>query len=318
LAWFTYQFIEKPIRFGYRQPWIAPALAITIVLIGAFGVLDVYVGGFPQRLATDKRDYLAYFDNSSPIIGAEHKDVGQDQCNFYNVNSPIPTIAPRKAIDPSCYTKYSSKSLLIIGDSNAADLYYGLKEVLPNDISVLMIYSSGCQVSQIHESALLTNHCEWANHFALEHIKADPPDVLLMSSNNSYDIGYIRQFTELVRSYGVKHVLVLGQRPHWKPFLWKVIIDEYWSSTPRYIPGHQDDELLAFGKKFQSQLRPDEPFEFVDEMKPFCNEEGCLAYLGTDRREGLITADTVHLRPFASVWLARQQLAPLIMKDIGD
>jgi hypothetical protein len=65
-------------------------------------------------------------------------------------------------------------------------------------------------------------------------------------------------------------------------------------------------------------LQPDEPFEFVDEMKQFCNPEGCLAYLGNDPKEGLITSDTVHLRPFASIWLARQQLAPLIMKQFED
>jgi hypothetical protein len=119
-----------------------------------------------------------------------------------------------------------------------------------------------------------------------------------------------------VKGYGVKHVLVLGQRPHWKPFLYKIVLDDFWKSTPRYLPGHLDDDLMSLTKKFQSQLRTDEPFEFVDEMKPFCSYEGCLAYLGNNRREGLITADTVHLRPFASEWLAREQLAPLILKDI--
>jgi hypothetical protein len=115
-AWLTYHYIEEPIRLGYRQAWIAPALAATIVLIGTFGVLDIWQNGFPQRIAAAKRDYLAYFDNGSPIIQGEHKYVGQDECNFYNVDSPVPTIAPRKAIDPSCYTKYSNKSVLITGD----------------------------------------------------------------------------------------------------------------------------------------------------------------------------------------------------------
>ncbi len=157
-----------------------------------------------------------------------------------------------------------------------------------------------------------------ANYFEIQRIKADPPQVLLLSSNNSFDIAYIREFAKMAKSYGVQHVLVLGQRPHWKPFLYKVILDNYWPSVPRYIKGHLDDELMKFTKIFQSQLQSDEPFEFVDEMQPFCNAEGCLTYLGNNPRDGLITADTVHLRPLASIWLAREQLAPLIMKYIGD
>ena len=315
LAWLTYYFVEKPIRFDYRQRWIAPALVSAMVAVGAFGVLDVVNNGFPGRVDRDRAAYEAYFSGASPLIQAEAKDIGQYRCGFYAWESPTPTLVPRKAIDPSCYTRHSDKSVLIIGDSNASDLYYGLNEILPKEISLLLIWSAGCQVSPIVEAIIETHHCNMANYFALQRIKADPPDVLLMSSNNSFDIAYIRRFATMVRGYGVKHVLVLGQRPHWKPFLYKVILDNYWASIPRYIPGHLDEELMSFTKTFQSQLRPDEPFEFVDEMKPFCDgQEGCLTFLGDNPRDGLITSDTVHLRPFASVWLAKTHLAPLVMQ----
>jgi peptidoglycan/LPS O-acetylase OafA/YrhL len=319
LAWLTYQFVEIPIRFGLRRAWAVPGLATAMVVVGAIGVVDVLKEGFPDRISDqDKREYAAYFYGGSPLIQAEAKDIMQNRCNFYAWDSPVPTLAPRKAIDPSCYMRHSDKSVLIIGDSNAADLYYGLNEVLPKDVSVLLIHSSGCQVSPIIEHIIETHHCNMANYFALRRIEADPPDVLLLSSNNSFDIEYIRKFSMMVKGYGVKRVLVLGQRPHWKRFLHKIILDEYWKSTPRYIPGHLDDELMSFTQKFQSQLKRDEPFDYVDEMQPFCSAGGCLSFLGDNRREGLVTADTVHLRPFASVWLARQQLAPLILRSLGN
>ncbi|WP_315742861.1 MULTISPECIES: acyltransferase family protein [unclassified Bradyrhizobium] len=320
LAWLTYELVERPIRFGKRaRKAVVPGLVAAMVAIGVFGIAGVISKGFPGRLDHDKAAYADYFNVGSPRLQAEYINfISQNQCNFYSSDAKIPTIAPRSAIDASCYTRQSDQSVMIIGDSNASDLYYGLHEVLPKTVSVLLIWSSGCQVSEVIERIIDTHHCHMANYFALQRIKADPPAVLLLSSNNSFDIAYIRRFARLVRSYGVKHVLVLGQRPHWKPFLYKVVLDNYWPEIPRYIQGHLDDELMAFTKTFQSQLQPDEPFEFVDEMKQFCNPEGCLSYLGNDPKEGLITADTVHLRPFASVWLARQQLAPLIMKRLDD
>jgi hypothetical protein len=320
LAWLTYEFVERPIRFGKRSTKVVvPSLATAILAIGFFGIVVAVNRGFPSRLEQDKAAYAEYFSGASPLIQAEYANyISQNRCNFYAWDAKIPTLAPRNAIDPSCYTRHSDRSVMIIGDSNASDLYHGLHEILPKDVSLLLIWSSGCQVSEVIERIIATHHCNMANYFAIQRIKADPPNVLLLSSNNAFDIAYIRRFARTVKSYGVKHVLVLGQRPHWKPFLYKVVLEDYWPSVPRYIQGHLDDELMAFTKMFQAQLQPDEPFEFVDEMKQFCNLEGCLAYLGSDPRDGLITSDTVHLRPFASVWLARQQLGPLIMERLGE
>ncbi|GLH78625.1 acyltransferase [Bradyrhizobium sp. SSBR45G] len=320
LAWVTYRFVERPVRFGKkRTQTIITALATAMIAIGVVGVAVAYNKGFPGRLEHEKAAYADYFSSTSPRIQAEYIDyISQNRCNFYAWDAKIPTLAPRRAIDPACYTRTHERSVMIIGDSNASDLYYGLREVLPSNISLLLIWSSGCQVSEVIERIIDVHHCNMANHFALQRIKADPPHVLLLSSNNSFDIAYIRRFATMVKGYGVKHVLVLGQRPHWKPFLYKVVLDNYWPAIPRYVKGHLDDELMAFTKTFQSQLRPDEPFEFVDEMKQFCGLEGCLTYLGDNPRDGLITSDTVHLRPFASVWLARQQLGPLILQRLGE
>jgi peptidoglycan/LPS O-acetylase OafA/YrhL len=319
-AWLTYRLVEIPIRFGARKTATVYALCVLMFCVGVFGYYIFRNKGLGFRFG-ERNQYAAYFegylwDGHQNIVDREQ--ISQNRCNFYDWKSPWPKSGPRESIDAACYTKHSQKSVLILGDSNAADLYYGLNEVLPKDVSTLLIFSSGCQVRSINVGNVQGDHCEMANYFAMNQIKQSPPDVVLMSSNSSFDINYIRQFATTVKGYGVKHVLVLGQRPHWKPYLYKVVLRYYWDGTPRYIKGHQEDELLAFGDRFKAQLMPDEPFEFVDEKEPFCNADGCLTYLGDNRRDGLITFDDAHLRPFASVYLAQKQLAPLILKRLAE
>jgi peptidoglycan/LPS O-acetylase OafA/YrhL len=319
LAWLTYVVVERPVRFGKPKRWIVAILCGCMVALAAAGSVIFFTDGIRSRWK-DRDDYAAYFDaylyDASKHV-EERQQIAQNQCNFYSWDAKWPTNGPRESIDAGCYTKHSQKSVLILGDSNAADLYYGLNEALPKDVSTLLIFSSGCPVRPLNDAQIQEDHCNMTNHFALERIKQDPPDVVLMSSNSSFDIDYIRTYSEMITKLGVKHIFVLGQRPHWKPYLYKIIIKDYWYSTPRYVPGHQDDELLAFGNRFKAQLRPNEPFEYVDEIEPFCNSEGCLTYLGDNRRDGLITFDDAHLRPFASVYLAEKQLVPLILPHLS-
>ncbi|HLZ03205.1 MAG TPA: acyltransferase family protein [Bradyrhizobium sp.] len=319
LAWLTYRFIETPLRFG-TLPVRVRILGLigAMVCVAVFGIYDLAKSGIPGRLK-DRAEYAAYFEGylyDASKHTVERAQIAQNQCNFYRWNSPFPSNAPRDAIDPECYTRHTSKAVLILGDSNAADLYYGLKEVLPKEISTLLIFSSGCPVRALNDAQIQADHCNMTNHFALERIKLDPPDVVLMSSNSSFDINYIRTYSVMIRKLGVKHIFVLGQRPHWKPYLYKIIMKSYWYSTPHYIPGHQDDELLALGNAFESKLKSNEPFDYVEERSPFCNSDGCLTYLGDDRKTGLITFDDAHLRPFASVYLAKKQLGPMIVNAL--
>ena len=48
-------------------------------------------------------------------------------------------------------------------------------------------------------------------------------------------------------------------------------------------------------------------------MNLFCNQDGCLVYLGDDKMAGLTSFDYAHLMPVASDYLAKNLLVPLIV-----
>lgn len=47
-------------------------------------------------------------------------------------------------------------------------------------------------------------------------------------------------------------------------------------------------------------------------MAAFCNSEGCLTYIGSDRAEGITSFDVGHLTPIASDYLAKNLLVKLV------
>ena len=314
LAWLTYVLVEKPIRFGVRRTRSATILFLLMACVGAFGLYDATHEGMRFRMK-DKNDYAAYFEGS--LNDQERDDMMQNQCNRYNYLQGWGDIRPRPTIDSDCYTKHTKKSILIWGDSHAAHLYYGLKKSLPKDISTLLIFSSGCAPRPINMANLEIDHCEMSNYSALKFVEKDPPDIVVLASNSSFDINYIRELTTRLKRLGIKKVLVMGSLPHWKPYLYKTIMKHYWSHTPKRIVGHQNMDLLNLDLQYRTKIRPDDEFEYVNLFDFFCNVDGCMTYLGDNRREGLITFDDAHLRPFASVYLADNLLRPLILKAIG-
>ena len=316
LAWLTYRFLERPIRFG-RSPlrWVSVlwgALATT----AAIGAVAMVYGWTIHP--DDINDYAAYFDSFRTGVSPAREEmvqVNQNQCNFYNSESAFPTRVPRAAISPDCYTSHGRKTVLLWGDSHSAHLFYGLRKTLPSDVSLLLVYGSGCRPHPVDPAKLETDYCEKANAFALSTMKRVVPDVVVIAFNNDFDADYLRQVSRDIRQFGVKRVILLGLVPHWDPYLFKVVMQHYWELTPPRISTQLDQHALAIDKAFRSELKLNEPFEYQNLYDFFCNAEGCLIYLDGNRREGLLSFDNAHLRPRASFYLAEHLLTPLILRD---
>ena len=314
LAAATYLLVERPFRFRLSpRPAVAILVAAMILAAGTAG--SVLQFNYPSRFK-EREAYLSYFEDAiwlAKTRADERATIAQNQCNFYQWDTKWPSNNARASIDPSCYTKRSERSVLLWGDSTAAHLLPGLQASLPSNITPLLIHSSGCRPRPLVPQNIHLDHCEYQNAFTISFVEREKPDIVVMASNNSFDIAFVREISERFRRFGVKHVIVVGNLPHWKPYLHKLIARGYWDHTGDRIKGHQDMEIKALDDAFISALRKDEPFQFIDLSKAFCNDAGCLTYLNGNRMDGLVTMDTVHLRPFASEYVAKNLLAPAIM-----
>jgi len=127
LAWATYVFIEKPIRFGAPRNYFSKALVPAMVCVVAFGIYVYRNDGIPGRIAMHPA--------SAQILFSEYPHpTFNDNCrkHYPQLNDAWCLLSKDKPAD-----------IAIVGDSHANQYYLSLAKLLPN-ISVLNISQPGC------------------------------------------------------------------------------------------------------------------------------------------------------------------------------
>jgi hypothetical protein len=115
----------------------------------------------------------------------------------------------------------------------------------------------------------------------------------------------------------VKKVLVLGPVPQWSTPLPRLILTKFWGAVPRRTTAGLKDDTLEFEDEFQLEMTSPESAAvatYFSVFDVFCNEEGCLTYLGDDVKRGVTTWDRGHLTPIASDYLARNGLIQAVVE----
>ena len=328
LAWLTYHIIEKPVRFGGESRGKVPVLLISMVFALTLGVMIYKQGGVPQRysLARGKSDgllgkrgeFVSYFENSIPewqyFSKTDMLKKYRSECDFFDLDKyrvGQRTQIPRSSIESTCYTRRPNHphAVLLWGDSHAQQLYFGLKNNLPNEWQILMATSSGCRANPSVSSPSSTNYCDQSNWFAIKTISETKPDVVIIGQSDGHSLNMMNQIVKKLKWMGVNKIIFTGPSPHWKPDLPIVIVRKLWPNTPRRTLVGINQEIVDLNETLKrNEFKGINGVSFVDLMDSFCNSNGCLTYIGSDKKLGITSWDYGHLTPVASDLLARSVL----------
>ena len=320
-AWLTYSLIEKPIRFGMRGETKTLGMVVLMIATGGMGYLAYKNNGFEGVRQPGKEQYIRYFENSLPgwqyFMATDIPGKFRMQCDFYDLDQyrkGHSTRIPRLVVDNSCFERNSaySKSVFIWGDSHAQMLNWGLKNNLPKNWQILQIASSGCAPNADVTQPSTTDYCSQSNWFALKLIKDTAPDVVVVAQNSGQAIKNFEGVLKQLEGLGVKKVIFTGPSPHWTTDLPKIIARNLWENTPRRTYSGIDRQVLKNNLLLQQNFHSSEAHIFVNIISFFCNMEGCLTYIGDDKKTGITTWDYGHLTPIASNLLAEKLLVPVI------
>ena len=166
LAWFTYRFVESPIRFKKRTAKTAVILIALMTTVGTMGLVAKYNNGF---------DKIAGRGNplSSDVDGWSVDD-------FIPCNSAA--ISPDASINECRQSTIATPTAAIFGDSHADHLFPGLAKADP-DRGWLLVGASSCPpVSGIN-------------------VKTDNPDCQKKSENIIHYLSEHKEITTVVLSF---------------------------------------------------------------------------------------------------------------------
>ncbi len=323
-AWLTYKFIEKPLRFKSSKK-TSLLLLCGLLLTGLLGysciVSNGYAGlGFRIK---EQTAFASHFKNLAPEL-RYYKREGirekyREQCNFYNLamdDAGFSTKIPLQSIDKACYVRDQKiqNSVLIWGDSHAAQLYYGVSQNLPTNWQILQVTSSGCYPDLSNQDSS-NNYCERSNWFAMQTIAKERPDTVIVAQNGKHNAAKMSLIKSRLESLGIKNIIFTGPTVYWQRDLPKVMLRDLWENTPRRTFVKVDDRTLQADRVLNRDFKSSASSQFVSVIDYFCNQEGCLTHIGKDRKLGITSFDYGHLTPIASDAFARDILVPSIIKQ---
>jgi peptidoglycan/LPS O-acetylase OafA/YrhL len=282
LAWATYEYIEKPVRYRRKTPGFSSlVLLFFMVFVGAIGFATYKTDYFHsmQKIVGAQSSSLALYDkkiSANPNYGREQ---GDDRMRF--VRSPYCYYKKRgqsfeeyeQGMGPCLAFKEGKKNVLIVGDSHAADLYFALSET-HKDINFLQVTGAGCnpiRKSYKDPDAGCLKLIDYGIKFGVR----NPVDAVILAGHWSGDFDDIQSEIDEIKGGGRKVILV-GPPVEFKEDVNKFISrrspeDDVTTLTRKYV--NRDKLLLNFKMRDFSARNN---VHYLDRTGLFCHSfESC-------------------------------------------
>ena len=309
LAWATYAFVERPIRFGAMRKRVVFTLCGLMLAVGLAGYVTYRQHGLPSRYPASVGSLLQYnYDYAIDL---------RRECFLSKLQDGFPA---------SCDVGIGQgPSVLLWGDSHAGRLYPGLTKVAQNDVAISSFAREGCPpIGDFGEP-----FCGKSNRSVLETVqRVHPMTVILFANwtiyagNSTARLPVVAQqlllTIEELRQRGVPNIVVIGPAPLWNLNLPALLAQRVVLDAPRYrIPERLSIGLFPDASVVDAQLERVTDHlasvRYVSLMRLLCNSEGCLTHVPGAPTD-LITWDTGHLTTAAGSLVGRYLLTQGVLQ----
>jgi peptidoglycan/LPS O-acetylase OafA/YrhL len=300
LAWATYRFIEKPIRFARPSLPKVAGLCAGMVLVGIAGGAVVWGRGFDFRLPAEIRAIANVTTDSSK----------------WRVNECLLDLSRYTTFAESCVERERRPLLLIWGDSTAGALLPGLRKAQEQrSFGIAQLTSNSC-VPALGADIEVTPNCRAMNDKVLAMVRQIKPDVVLLHGTWGKHLDNVARTVTALKEMNIR-VVVLGGVPGWRRGLPSEVLRHFMIHRT-LIP--ERSPIAASSSGYDAVMRARlEPLgaEFISSSDVFCNAQGCLTRIG-DAVGDLTVSDQLHITEKASIFLIASIIDRVLTPPVGD
>jgi peptidoglycan/LPS O-acetylase OafA/YrhL len=315
LAWLTYRWIEKPIRFSGHRDALPKALIASMAGCALVGVAVFMTDGFAFRYPAPIRALAGlHYEEQKDFY--EHAYRG-GTC-FLGVRDGFAAVASQ------CIERPDGTSPLIVlwGDSHAASLYPGLKALEHRGGYRLAQFTASACLPVIGLASEKRPNCEAFNDFVVQELKSLSPDAVIIEAHwalynaangwPNFDPAALKQTIRTLEGLGIRRVVVMGSLPTWKIYQPRVAF-EIWrrqhvleDRTRAYL----DAQPFAADSLARAAVEGTGA-TFVSPLALLCNGRGCL--ISTEPHTAVpVDWDNDHLSLAGSELVAGRALQSLV------
>ena len=300
IAFLSWKFVEMPFRSKARETSRAAvfgvASAATASVLALCG-LALFAGGapyrFPERVVSIGA-WLAYDPSSAFRTGQCYLGTGRQSFDV-----------------PVCMTADPKRAnYLLVGDSHAAHLWYGLSSAMP-EVNILQVTASECRPAAVSGSRDATPTCRNLmrsvfNEFLVNN-KVDK--ILLAASWKDEDLPILSATLEILKSRG-SEVVVLGPIVEYDSALPRLLVDGILHNDPS-IAGAMRTAGVRDRDRAMRRLVTDLGATYVSVYDSVCRNDRCDEFVEGDIP---LQFDAGHLTAKGSVEVGRRISVSLVRK----
>jgi peptidoglycan/LPS O-acetylase OafA/YrhL len=302
LATLSWRFVEMPFRAGAlrgdRRMVFGGAVA-ALVLVAAVSETAVIANGAEWRFPVKAQKVAAYLDND-PYY---HRDQSRNGTCFITSFAARLSDFPVRECLPD---KQGEKKVLLLGDSHAAALWWGMNEVLQG-VNVMQATASGCK-PVLHQRPRQYASCIAVMDYVLkEYLPSHQVDAVLIAAH--WDDGDLPSLGETLESLRQKKipVILFGPIVQYDSPLPRLLALSISHNDPLLPQRHRLQAIEPLDREMAALARDTWHVPYVSLLDLFCSGNSCTEYAAPDVP---LQSDYGHLNIAGSV-LAAQRIAAL-------
>ena len=303
VAALSWRFVERPFRDSRKtlpRSRLFQIASATASLLAIFGATALATRGFPARYPLEAVRVASFLENFDPATQAQ-----------YRAGTCFLTSRDLKAsFDPAVCLKNvpSERNELLIGDSHAAQLWFGLSSVFKN-INFMQATASGCKPT-FEQPMGADQRCRQLMDYVLrDYLRGHHVDSVLIAARwDGSDLPRLQRTVQSLKDRGIR-VILFGPMVQYDSALPRLLAISIQQNAPDIPAGHR----VAYYEKLDAQMsqlaRESFDVRYVSFFDLICRHGQCLEYAS----KGVpLQSDYGHLTGDGSVVIAGK------LRDLGS